>query len=348
MKKKVLSVLLASAMTAALLAGCGQDKETEKATEKTAKTEAVTEEKTETTETEAAKTEASEEKTEAPETKKETEAVTEPESEAETGKGEKAVSETGTEAANAKESETKKQTGAKGDFKVEKLTVGFDQDFPPMGFIGDDGEYTGFDLELAAEVAERLGAEVAYQPIAWDMKDAELSSGNIDCIWNGFTMTDREDEYTWSKPYMKNDQVFVVRADSGIASEADLAGKVVDVQTDSSAQRALAGMKELTESFASLNPVADYNTAFMELEAGAVDAVAMDSVVANYQIEKRGADFNVLDESIAAEEYAIGFKKGNEELRDAVQEKLDEMAADGTLAEISKKWFGEDMTILGK
>lgn len=343
MKKKVLSVLLASAMTAALLAGCGQDKETEKATEKTAKTEAVTEEKTE-----AAKTEASEEKTEAPETKKETEAVTEPESEAETGKGEKAESEAGTEAANAKESETKKQTGAKGDFKVEKLTVGFDQDFPPMGFIGDDGEYTGFDLELAAEVAERLGAEVAYQPIAWDMKDAELSSGNIDCIWNGFTMTDREDEYTWSKPYMKNDQVFVVRADSGIASEADLAGKVVDVQTDSSAQRALAGMKELTERFASLNPVADYNTAFMELEAGAVDAVAMDSVVANYQIEKRGADFNVLDESIAAEEYAIGFKKGNEELRDAVQEKLDEMAADGTLAEISKKWFGEDMTILGK
>lgn len=343
MKKKVLSLLLASAMTAALLAGCGQDKETEKATEKTAKTEAVTEEKTE-----AAKTEASEEKTEAPETKKETEAVTEPESEAETGKGEKAESEAGTEAANAKESETKKQTGAKGDFKVEKLTVGFDQDFPPMGFIGDDGEYTGFDLELAAEVAERLGAEVAYQPIAWDMKDAELSSGNIDCIWNGFTMTDREDEYTWSKPYMKNDQVFVVRADSGIASEADLAGKVVDVQTDSSAQRALAGMKELTESFASLNPVADYNTAFMELEAGAVDAVAMDSVVANYQIEKRGADFNVLDESIAAEEYAIGFKKGNEELRDAVQEKLDEMAADGSLAEISKKWFGEDMTILGK
>lgn len=343
MKKKVLSLLLASAMTAALLAGCGQDKETEKATEKTAKTEAVTEEKTE-----AAKTEASEEKTEAPETKKETEAVTELESEAETGKGEKTESEAGTEAANAKESETKKQTGAKGDFKVEKLTVGFDQDFPPMGFIGDDGEYTGFDLELAAEVAERLGAEVAYQPIAWDMKDAELSSGNIDCIWNGFTMTDREDEYTWSKPYMKNDQVFVVRADSGIASEADLAGKVVDVQTDSSAQRALAGMKELTESFASLNPVADYNTAFMELEAGAVDAVAMDSVVANYQIEKRGADFNVLDESIAAEEYAIGFKKGNEELRDAVQEKLDEMAADGTLAEISKKWFGEDMTILGK
>ena len=342
MKKKVLSVLLASAMTAALLAGCGQDKETEKATEKTAQTEA------------------SEEKTEAPETKKETEAVTEPESEAETGKGAKAESEAGTEAetkagdkketeaVDAKESETKKQTGAKGDFKVEKLTVGFDQDFPPMGFIGDDGEYTGFDLELAAEVAERLGAEVAYQPIAWDMKDAELSSGNIDCIWNGFTMTDREDEYTWSKPYMKNDQVFVVRADSGIASEADLAGKVVDVQTDSSAQRALAGMKELTESFASLNPVADYNTAFMELEAGAVDAVAMDSVVANYQIEKRGADFNVLDESIAAEEYAIGFKKGNEELRDAVQEKLDEMAADGTLAEISKKWFGEDMTILGK
>ncbi|MCR1839755.1 amino acid ABC transporter substrate-binding protein [Murimonas intestini] len=340
MKKKVLSVLLASAMTAAVLAGCGQDKETEKAGETPAKTEAVTEEaKTEAAETEK-KTEAAEteKKTEAAETGEETEAGTEEETKSDKKIADKVIA----------ESETKAETGAKTDFKVDKLTVGFDQDFPPMGFIGDDGEYTGFDLELAAEVADRLGAEVVYQPIAWDMKDAELSSGNIDCIWNGFTMTDREDEYTWSEPYMKNDQVFVVRADSGIASEADLAGKVVDVQTDSSAQRALAGMSKLTESFGSLNPVADYNTAFMELEAGAVDAVAMDSVVANYQIEKRGADFNVLDESIAAEEYAIGFKKGNEELRDAVQEKLDEMAADGTLAEISKKWFGEDMTILGK
>ena len=119
------------------------------------------------------------------------------------------------------------------------LIVGFDQDFPPMGFIGDDGEYTGFDLELAQEVASRLGLEYKPQPIAWDAKDMELESGSIDCIWNGFTMEGREDDYTWSDPYMDNSQVFVVRNDSGITSAADLAGKVVEVQIDSSGQKAL-------------------------------------------------------------------------------------------------------------
>lgn len=228
------------------------------------------------------------------------------------------------------------------------FTVGFDQDFPPMGFVGDDGEFTGFDLDLAAEVAKRLGKEVVYQPIAWDAKDMELDSGTIDCIWNGFTMNGREDAYTWSEPYMKNNQVFVVKADSGITSTADLAGKIVDVQTDSSAEAALNENTELTGTFGQLITVADYNTAFMDLESGAVDAIAMDDTVASYQIEKREADFVVLEEAIAAEEYGIGFKKGNEQLRDQVQAALEEMAADGTLAEISTEWFGKDITTIGK
>ena len=230
----------------------------------------------------------------------------------------------------------------------DTFVVGFDQDFPPMGFVGDDGEFTGFDLELAAEAAKRMGKEVVYQPIAWDAKDMELESGTIDCIWNGFTMTGREDSYTWSEPYMENNQVFVVKADSGIATKADLAGKVVDVQTDSSAEAAINEDQELKDSCGELSTVADYNTAFMDLESGAVDAIAMDDVVASYQIEQRKADFIVLDETLAAEEYGIGFKLGNEELRDQVQDVLKEMAVDGTLAEISNKWFGKDITTIGK
>lgn len=228
------------------------------------------------------------------------------------------------------------------------LIVGFDQDFPPMGFVGDNGEYTGFDLELAKEVAGRLGLEYKAQPIAWDSKDMELESGNIDCIWNGFTITGREDDYTWTTPYMANKQVFVVANDSDIKSQADLAGKVVEVQADSSAEAALKENQDLANTFGQLLTTPDYNTAFMDLEQGAVDAVAMDVIVAGYQIKQRNADFKILDDSLSEEEYGVGFKKGNTELRDKVQGALEEMAADGTLAKISDEWFGEDVTTIGK
>lgn len=228
------------------------------------------------------------------------------------------------------------------------LIVGFDQDFPPMGFIGNDGEFTGFDLELAQEVAKRLGLEYKPQPIAWDAKDMELEAGNIDCIWNGFTMTGREDDYAWTEAYMANTQVFVVAKDSGIASQADLAGKVVECQVDSSAEAALKEVPDLTATFKDLLTTADYNTAFMDLEQGAVDAIAMDVIVAGYQIQQRNADFVILDDSLSAEEYGVGFKKDNTELRDKVQKTLEEMAADGTLKGISEKWFGEDVTTIGK
>lgn len=235
-----------------------------------------------------------------------------------------------------------------GETAKESFTVGFDQDFPPMGFVGDDGEYTGFDLELAQEVAERLGKTFVPQPISWDAKDMELESGNIDCIWNGFTIDGREDSYTWTQPYMENSQVFVVGKDSGIKTLADLAGKVVEVQTDSSGEKALKKDEELVSTFQTLQTTPDYNTAFMDLEMGAVDAIAMDKIVAAYQIEQRKADFVILDEALAAEEYGVGFKKGNTALRDQVEEQLEAMAADGTMKKISEKWFGKDVTTIEK
>ena len=253
-----------------------------------------------------------------------------------------------TAAPAAEETEASEAEGEAQEAGGGTLIVGFDQEFPPMGFIGDDGEYTGFDLELAQEVAKRLGLSYKAQPIAWDSKDMELESGNIDCIWNGFTMTGREDAYTWSDPYMENAQVFVVKADSGIESPADLAGKIVEVQMDSSGQKALEADPELSGSFAQLITTPDYNTAFMDLEQGAVDAVCMDIIVASYQIREREADMVILDDALASEDYGIGFKKGNTELRDQVNDTLLEMAEDGTLAQISEKWFGEDITTIGK
>ncbi len=230
------------------------------------------------------------------------------------------------------------------------FTVGFDADFPPYGYVDDDGKYVGFDLDLAAEVAKRLDLEVVYQPIDWDAKDMELESGAIDCIWNGFTMSEeRMDAYTWSDPYVDNSQVVVVAKDSGINSLADLSGKVLCVQADSSALEAIESEdhSELRASLGDLIQVPEYNTAFMNLEAGAVDAIAMDVGVAKYQIESRGVDFVILDEKLSPELYGVGFKKGNTALRDAVQEKLNEMAADGTLLEIAKKWDQQDTLVLG-
>lgn len=251
-----------------------------------------------------------------------------------------------TEAAESQAEETTAEEAKTTDGGT--LIVGFDQDFPPMGFVGDNGEYTGFDLELAQEVAKRLGLEYKAQPIAWDSKDMELESGNIDCIWNGFTMTGREDDYTWTEPYMANQQVFVVANDSDINSQADLAGKIVEVQADSSAEAALKEAPELIATFKELLTTADYNTAFMDLEQGAVDAIAMDVIVAGYQIQQRNADFKILDDSLSEEEYGVGFKKGNTELRDKVQSTLEEMAEDGTLQEVSEKWFSKDVTTIGK
>lgn len=221
------------------------------------------------------------------------------------------------------------------------FTVGFDAAFPPYGYMDDNGEYVGFDLDLAAEVCARNNWTLVKQPIDWDSKDMELSSGSIDCIWNGFTINGREDDYTWSDAYIDNKQVVVVKSDSGINSLADLKGKIVETQKDSSALAALQeDNKTLADTFAQLTEVADYNTAFMDLESGACDAVAIDIGVAQYQVSSKdnSDDFNILDEIISSEQYGIGFKKGNTDLRDQVQQTLDEMFKDGTVAKIAEKY----------
>lgn len=237
------------------------------------------------------------------------------------------------------------------------FVVGFDASFPPYGYRDDNGEYVGFDLDLAAEVCERNDWELVKQPIDWDARDFELSSGAIDCIWNGFTINGREELYTWSEPYVDNSQVFAVAAGNGIESKADLAGKVVAVQKESSALAALNDEEKpenilLRDSFEELIEYADYNTAFMDLEQGAVDAVAIDIGVAQYQIESReeGA-FLMLegDENmLATEQYGIGFFLGNEELRDKVQKTIDEMVKDGTFMKIAEQWGLEGSVCLGK
>lgn len=235
--------------------------------------------------------------------------------------------------------------GTAGEEK-EKFVVGFDAEFPPMGFMDDNGQYVGFDLDLAKEVANRLDYELVLQPIDWAAKDQELASGNIDCIWNGFTISGREDSYTWSEPYMENDQVVVVNNGSGITTFDDLAGLTVAVQKDSSGLAALEDNQELTSTFGELIQEDSYLNALMDLESGSVDAIVMDEIVARYEIQTSGKDMIVLDGAIASEEYGVGFLLGNEELRDKVQGALDEMAADGTLTQISNTWFGYDVTIL--
>lgn len=235
-----------------------------------------------------------------------------------------------------------------------KLVVGFDQDFPPYGYVGDDGNFTGFDLDLAVEVAERRGWEVELKPINWDTKDLELSSGSIDCIWNGFTIEGREDSYTFTSPYMDNSQVIVVKKDSGITTLGDLAGKTVMAQVDSAALHLLepeGDQEELTKTFKNLQSVADYNTAFMELESGTVDAVAMDLPVAKFQVAGKEDTFLILeDDPLSSEHYGVGVLLGNTELASQIEETLKEMVADGTVKKIAEKYADQgisyDMWIL--
>ena len=176
-----------------------------------------------------------------------------------------------TDDAPASDTTTADEAGT-GAVDTGTLIVGFDASYPPYGYRDDDGEYTGFDLELAQEVASRNDWEVQLEPIDWDAKDTLLDSGAINCIWNGFTMEGREDDYTFSD--MLNAQVIVARAGSGIEDFDGLAGKAVITQVDSAAYNVLAGedaaQADLAATFASLETIGDYNTAFMQLESGAV------------------------------------------------------------------------------
>lgn len=241
------------------------------------------------------------------------------------------------------------QTGASKDSDKKTFTVGFDAEYPPYGYMDENGEYVGFDLELAQAVCDMEGWELVKKPIAWDSKDMELEAGNIDCIWNGFTIDGKEDKYEWSDPYVDNSQVIVVAEESGIDTLSDLAGKTVGVQAASAALSLLSGegdQAELGATFGILQEFADYNTAFMELQAGSVDAVAMDIGVANYQLESRGEGFKLVEEKLNTEKYGIGFLKGNTELRDKVNEDVKKLAEDGTVAKLAEKYGISDLICL--
>lgn len=229
------------------------------------------------------------------------------------------------------------------DNTSKTFTVGFDAEYPPYGYLDADGSYKGFDLDLADEVAKRQGWELIKKPIDWDSKDMELNSGSIDCIWNGFTITGREDKYTWSVPYVDNSVVFVVRDDSKIYDKADLAGKEVITQAGSSAYAALNDEDnyeniQLRDSFSNLTLCQDFNTAFMYLESGMVDCVVVDIGVAKYQINNRKNLFRQLQTELSKEQYAIGFKKGNTELKDIVEKTVLQMYNDGTFMKIANKY----------
>lgn len=222
-----------------------------------------------------------------------------------------------------------------------EFILGLDATFKPMGYTDENDEIVGFDIDCAEEVCSRLGVKLVKQPIDWDTKEQDLDSGKIDCIWNGMSINaSRQEVMNLSEPYMKNEMVFVVTADSTIASQADLDGKTVAVQSGSSAQDILqsSGLN-ITE-----NALATNVECLQQLELNLVDAVFMDSVVANYEIKESGKNYVLLSDGLEEEEYAIGFRKNDQALRDKVQQTLSEMKADGKLGEISEKWFGSDIT----
>ena len=222
------------------------------------------------------------------------------------------------------------------------FVVGFNPEFPPFTYKDSNGSYTGFDLELAQEVANRNNWTFVAQPIIdWNSKEVELNSNEIDCIWSEFTINGRESDYTWSDPYFNNSQIIIVKSDSGINTPSDLKGKNVEVQEGSSALQCLNEKNEsLKNSFTQLTEIREYNTGFMDLESGACDALICDVGIANYHLNEKFSNSNIkiLDEPLSYEQYGIGFKKGNTELKDQVQKTLDEMFKDGTVDKIAQKY----------
>ena len=240
----------------------------------------------------------------------------------------------------------------RGTLKDGRFVVGFDADFPPYGFKKGD-QYVGFDLDLAREVCAKKGWTFVANPINWDSKDMELNSGAIDCIWNGFTMQGREDAYTWSCAYIDNSQVVMVKKDSPIKTLKDLAGKTVGVQTDTPVQKALSGKDKenldvvnLGKTLKKLVVMPNYNQAVMDLDSGAVDAVALDVGVAKKKMSDLPGKFELLKEIVMKETYGIGFKKGNEALKDAVEDVLRELADEGTMKVLAGKYGIEENALI--
>ena len=242
------------------------------------------------------------------------------------------------------------------DYILEKgtLILGLDASFPPMGFTNDDGEVVGFDIDLAREVCNRLGVELIAQPIDWAAKDMELNNKNIDCIWNGMSITDeRIATMNMTPAYLNNKIVMVVKGDT-FQTKADFAGATIGVQGGSYAEEVLAADEALGGIVGETLVFDEYLTALMDLQAGNLDGVLIDLVVANYRLEGLEDDSLVvvrglgddMEENIYMDLYGIGFRKGDDALSEAVWNALLEMKEDGTLAEISTNWFGSDITVV--
>lgn len=230
----------------------------------------------------------------------------------------------------------------------EAWVIGLDDTFAPLGFRDADGNLTGYDVDLAKAIGTKLDKEVTLQPIDWSMKEAELTAGNIDLIWNGYTITDeRAKKVDFSTPYLDNKQVVVVLADSPIQVKADLAGKKVGAQSESSAVTAMEKEDALYASFDQGKAITyeDNNQALMDLDSKRTDAVVADEVVVRYYMSLKGTEkYRILDEDFGAEEYGVGFRKGDTAAVEAFNNAYDELKQDGTLTTISEKWFGSDVS----
>lgn len=232
-----------------------------------------------------------------------------------------------------------------------QLIMGFDEAYPPMGFVDENGEHVGFDIDLAKEVAKRMGVELVLQPISWDAKELELNGGNIDCIWSGLTITpERKEQMLFTMPYLANEQIMVVMADSGIASVADVAGKVLGTQAGSASVDVLEANPDIKDSLAEIALSDDFVAALMDLKLGGIDVLLIDSVVGNYYIAQQDdpSAFTVLPEVLQAEEYGIAVRKDEVTLADAINAQLIAIQEDGTLDTIRTGWFANDVTTIAK
>ena len=224
-----------------------------------------------------------------------------------------------------------------------EFVLGLDATFKPMGYTDENDQIVGFDIDVAKEVCNRMGVELVTEGINWDTKEQDLNAGRVDCIWNGMSVSpSRAEEMNLSEPYMKNSMVFVVPADSSAETMDDLKDKKIGVQNGSTAEEILMA-SEIKDTITE-QPIGTNIEALQQMELGIVDAVFLDSVVANYEINSSGKDYKILPDGLEEEEYAIGFRKNDQKLRDEVQRILSEMKKDGKLGEISTSWFGSDIT----
>ncbi len=232
----------------------------------------------------------------------------------------------------------------KKDDEVKKVILGFDAEYPPFGYLDEATQtYVGFDIDYAKKVCEKLGYELELKPIDWDSKDEMMKTGAIDFIWNGFTYEGRENDYEWTDRYLNNSIVVLTAENSGINSLADLAGKAVVVQSDSSGESALKGKTELVATFkdGKYSTEAAYTTAFEKLKTGAVDAIVVDVGVANY-LTANNTGFKVLSEAISTETYGVGFLKGNTALCKEFNTAMNEVAKDTAFIKSLCEKYGVD------